>query len=38
MRKPIKRNIILETLRGMRPKPIENKQMMKTQPLCLEIP
>jgi len=36
--KPLGRNMILETSRGMRLKPLVNKQVMKTQPLWLEIP
>jgi len=36
--KPLGRNMILETSRGMRLKPLENKQVMATQPLWLEIP
>ena len=31
--KPLGRNMILETLRGMGLKPLENKQVMITQPL-----
>jgi len=31
--KPLGRNMILETSRGMRLKPLENKQVMVTQPL-----
>jgi len=36
--KPLGRNMILETLRGMRLKPLAHKQVMVTQPLWLEIP
>jgi len=36
--KPLGRNIILETSRGMGLKPLANKQVMETQPLWLEIP
>ena len=38
MTKHLGRNMILETLRGMRLKPIANKQVIVTQPLWLEIP
>ena len=31
--KPLGRNMILETSRGMRLRPLENKQVMITQPL-----
>jgi len=31
--KPLGRNMILETSKGMRLKPLENKQVMVTQPL-----
>ena len=31
--KPLGRNMILETSRGMRLEPLENKQVMVTQPL-----
>ena len=36
--KPLGRNMILETSRGMGLKPLANKQVMETQPLWLEIP
>ena len=36
--KPLERNMILETSRGMGLEPLANKQVMATQPLLLEIP